>query len=60
MREVRLQNGNILHMPEEPQRARGFPGVLCDCHGRMGNDFYFLPTDSCLRSDRTCNKVKPS
>lgn len=59
MREVKMQNGNILHMPEEPQRSMAFSD-RCDCHARLGRDFYFLPTDSCLRPDAKCNKVRPS
>lgn len=27
----------------------------CECHTRLGNDFYFLPSGSCLRSDGKCN-----
>lgn len=56
MREVRLQNGKILHMPDNEQRSRECT-YFCSCHERMGNDFYFLPTDSCLRPDGVCNKV---
>ena len=30
---------------------------VCDCHARMGNDFWFLPKDACLhREDGVCNK----
>lgn len=27
----------------------------CHCHERMGNDFWFLPADQCLRNDKTCS-----
>ena len=30
-------------------------GYHCDCHKRMGNDFWFLPIGSCLRKDKTCD-----
>ena len=54
MREFRTQDGNIIHLPNDRQRpAREFQ---CDCHERLGNDFYFLPIGSCLREDKTCNR----
>lgn len=34
-------------------------GLMCTCHQMMGNDFYFLPTGSCLRPDKKCNRVTP-
>lgn len=58
MREFHLGNGKIIHMPEKPQRERepaAHEALWCDCHKRMGNDFWFLPTGSCLRDDRRCN-----
>lgn len=27
----------------------------CTCYEKMGADFWFLPTNACLRSDSTCN-----
>jgi hypothetical protein len=26
-------------------------GYVCECHRRMGNDFYFLPKDACIMRD---------
>lgn len=54
--EVKLLNGNILHIPETAPRHEN---TCCDCHVHMGNDFYFLPMDACLRADKTCNQPKP-
>jgi hypothetical protein len=34
------------------------PGVACECHAKMGNDFWFLPMGACLRKDRKCNHGK--
>lgn len=58
MREIKTGEGKITHLPEQRQRveqtiASGF--FHCECHERMGNDFYFLPIGSCLRPDKTCN-----
>jgi hypothetical protein len=30
----------------------------CECHSKMGNDFYFLPINSCLRKDKRCNRAQ--
>jgi hypothetical protein len=62
MREFRTQDGNIIHLPNDQQRPtstvtpREF--YHCWCHARMGNDFYFLPMNSCLRKDKTCDNLK--
>jgi hypothetical protein len=56
VREVRTQDGKVLYMPDQ-QRPRD-DSYTCDCHRRMGNDFWFLPTESCLRSDGVCNKAR--
>lgn len=32
----------------------------CECHEKMGNDFWFLPIGSCLRKDKTCNSPATS
>ncbi len=53
--EVKLPGGNILHLPETAPRKEY---TLCECHVRMGNDFFFLPIDQCLRDDRKCNAPK--
>lgn len=36
--------------PTEPKAK------CCECHEHMGNDFYFLPFDRCLRRDGQCTK----
>ena len=36
------------------------PGYQCECHEKMGNDFWFLPIGSCLRKDKTCNSPATS
>jgi hypothetical protein len=56
MREFRTQDGNIIHLPNDQQRPTTH--VPCDCHERMGNDFYFLPAAVCLRADKTCNSPR--
>lgn len=56
MRECKLDNGNIVHLPEAAQRYA--ENCYCSCHVRMGNDFYFLPIGSCLRPDNTCDHPK--
>lgn len=61
MREVNMGDGKILHMPDTVQRVQDpNEGVWCDCHKRMGNDFYFLPTGSCIRNDKRCTNARPS
>jgi hypothetical protein len=56
MREVNMGDGKILHMPDTMQRkpVEDDGGYQCECHRKMGNDFWFLPTGSCLRKDNTC------
>jgi hypothetical protein len=44
------------NLKPEQSIASGF--YHCECHERMGNDFYFLPTGSCLRKDKTCTSPK--
>jgi hypothetical protein len=56
MREVRTVDGRILHMPDEAQRPKREMDSACSCHLQMGNDFYFLPIESCLRADGRCDK----
>jgi hypothetical protein len=58
MREFRTQDGTIIHLPDTVQRSGmdTIPLEPCDCHVRLGNDFYFLPTGSCLRKDGKCNE----
>lgn len=53
-----MGDGKILHVPDVQQRQPE-PGCACECHERMGNDFYFLPTGSCLRADKRCNRELP-
>jgi hypothetical protein len=57
MREFRTQDGNIIHLPNDHQRPDMIesPWEPCDCHRRMGNDFYFLPAGVCLRVDKVCS-----
>lgn len=31
---------------------------VCRCHERMGNDFWFLPRESCLFSKKDCTDRK--
>lgn len=57
MREVRTLDGKILHMPDEQQRPID-PFYHCACHERLGNDFFFLPMNSCLQPDRVCTNTK--
>ena len=57
MKEFITQDGTRIHLPHAQQRpADG--DYCCDCHTRMGNDFYFLPINSCLRADKICNKER--
>jgi hypothetical protein len=56
MAEIKLPNGNILHVPDSAPRQEY---TICECHVRMGNDFFFLPIDACLRDDKTCDR-KPA
>ena len=59
MKEFKSQDGKIVHLPDSQQRATTHDE--CDCHTRMGNDFYFLPLSACLRPDKKCNcPSKPS
>jgi hypothetical protein len=49
--------GDAQERPREPVErsvASGF--YACECHEKMGNDFYFLPAKSCLRADKQCTK----
>lgn len=60
MQRYVTSDGRTFLIPGDAIRVRDDPadeGVFCDCHRQMGNDFYFLPTGSCLRKDKTCNKV---
>lgn len=59
MREVKLDEGKILHMPDTVQRDDHATRRMlyeCACHKRLGNDFWFLPTGSCLRDDKRCDR----
>lgn len=50
-----MPSGNILHTPDTMQRSLVIgEDFHCECHERMGNDFYFLPIGSCLRTDKMC------
>lgn len=31
-------------------------GYVCDCHALLGNDFWFLPKESCLHDHPVCVK----
>lgn len=57
MREIKTGDGKIMHMPDTEQRKRE-TDYHCECHCRMGNDFYFLPMGSCLRKDKTCSNTE--
>lgn len=49
MREVKMGDGKILHMPDTYQReATPIYEPYCRCHVQLGNDYYFLPRTSCL------------
>lgn len=57
MREFK-DGDKIVHLPQDEQRpvaAVRHDGYQCDCHKKMGNDFWFLPIKSCLRDDNTCS-----
>lgn len=54
MREYHTEGGKIVHMPDTVQRKPD-DGHQCECHAKMGNEFWFLPTGSCLRTDKTCD-----
>lgn len=56
MREIKTGDGKIMHLPDTEQRKRD---TVCECHGRMGNDFWFLPVGSCLRDDKVCTNEQP-
>ena len=59
MREFKSGEDRIVHLPDtsvrEQSTASGF--FHCECHERMGNDFYFLPMGACLRADKTCSNT---
>lgn len=57
MREFHTQDGTIVHLPDTRQRAVDDFSYVCDCHRNLGNDFWFLPTGSCMRPDKRCNHV---
>ncbi len=40
---------------KKPRHAATPDIDFCECHKKMGNDFWFLPTGSCLRPDKTCS-----
>jgi hypothetical protein len=50
-------DGRHFIIPDDHQRPFS-DNTPCDCHAQMGNDFYFLPIDACLRKDKTCNKPR--
>lgn len=65
MKEFITQDGNRIVSPEHEPAVAVTPAdphagidYHCDCHKRMGNDFWFLPVGSCLRDDKTCNNPK--
>jgi hypothetical protein len=37
--------------------SRCTQAFACECHRNMGNDYYFLPHDRCLRRDGICTNV---
>lgn len=55
-RIIHTQDGTVILSNEKVGDEQG-DGYACDCHRRMGNDFWFLPTGQCLhRDDGVCNK----
>lgn len=62
MRPFPIGDGKIVHLPDVEQRTmtprdeRDDHGYQCDCHRRMGNEFWFLPAQACLRSDKRCDE----
>lgn len=60
VREIKLGDGKILHLPDTPQRKwpvyNRFVQYVCDCHKTLGDDYLYLPTGSCLRADKRCNR----
>lgn len=58
MREFVSQDGKRFHLPDTKQREPDPALYQCDCHRRLGNDFWFLPTGSCIRRDSLCDKPK--
>lgn len=64
--EFITQDGNRIYSRDhEPEVAGPSANLLkdfvyhCSCHKRMGNDFWFLPSGQCLRSDRACDAKVP-
>jgi len=57
MKTFVTDDGRKFLIPGAEQRPPMIESPLepCDCLRQMGNDFYFLPTGSCLREDKTCN-----
>lgn len=56
MKIITTQDGTVILSKEQVGVAPD-DGYCCDCHRRMGNDFYFLPIDACIhREDGVCNK----
>lgn len=63
MKEFITQDGNRIYTPDREPEIAARPAdphsgieYNCDCHKRMGNDFWFLPVGSCLRDDATCTQ----
>lgn len=63
MKTFVTQDGRHFLIPGNEQRTmlprceRDDNGYTCECHRQMGNEFWFLPTGSCLRPDKKCNRV---
>lgn len=55
MRAFITQDGNTIYTPDHEPEVKAEPEYHCDCHKRMGDDFWFLNVGSCLRSDATCS-----
>jgi hypothetical protein len=56
MRTFVTDDGRHFLMPGDPARTQDpDEGIWCTCHKMMGNDFYFLPIDACLRKDKVCD-----
>lgn len=50
-----LREEDANELAKQQERTMHQEEHACECHERMGNDFWFLPRDKCL-SDKPCNR----
>lgn len=56
------QDGTVIniadHRKAESKVLTSRDGYVCQCHRMMGNEFYFLPYNQCLKADGICDKLE--